>query len=208
MAEKTEDKKVEKTKDTERKPTKKMEKKLKGKLWFTVLAPALFDNVEIGKTVSYTPDSVVGRKINVSLMELTNNFSKYYMKLTFRIIEVKGEQALTEFTGSECMRDYITRMVYHYSRRVDAVQDLQTKDGKKIRVKTIAILPKRAKSSIQASARNKIIEIIKAEVEGSSLDEFIEKMLTDEIRSKVLADVRKIYPVRNFEIRKTEIIKK
>lgn len=187
--------------------TKKV-KRLKGKKWFTILAPKLFDSLEIGKTVANVDEKVIGRKVDVSLMELTGDFKKYYMKLSFKIINVNNDRALTEFAGSECLSDYISRMVHRRSRRVDTVQDLTTKDGRKIRVKTITILPRRVKSSIKAAARNKIREMIKDEVESSTLDEFVEKMISDEIRKKVLKIARKVYPVRNFEIRKTEVLSK
>jgi len=88
---------------------------------------------------------------------------------------------------------------------VDTVQDLETKDGKKIRVKTITILPRRVKSSIQTAARNKIRGMIKAEVESSILEEFVEKMLNNDIKDRVFREVSVIYPIRNFEIRKTEV---
>jgi len=211
MAKKKEEKKEE---EKEEKPAKKEKsdkkqvkrvKKMKGKKWFTILAPAMFNNVEIGKTVAGSGESPVGRKINVSLMELTGNFKKYYLKMIFKISEVKDEQALTEFAGSECLNDYITRIVYRRSRRVDTVQDLETKDGKKIRVKTITILPRRVKSSIQTAARNKIRGMIKAEVESSSMEEFVEKMLNNDIKDRVFREASVIYPIRNFEIRKTEV---
>lgn len=44
-------------------------------------------------------------------------------------------------------------------------------------------------------------------MEASTLDEFLEKMLNDDIKAKVISDARRIYPIRNFEVRKTETIK-
>lgn len=208
MAEKSGEKaEVKKEARGERGEGKKLEKKLKGKKWFTILAPDAFDNMEIGRTVADEAENIVGRKINVSLMELMGNFKKYYLKMSFRIVGVKDDKASTEFAGSECLADFISRMVHRYSRRVDTVQDLSTKDGKGIRVKTITIMPKHVKSSVQTVVRNRIKEIIKKEVEASTLDEFLEKMLNDDIKAKVISDARRIYPIRNFEVRKTETIK-
>jgi small subunit ribosomal protein S3Ae len=181
-------------------------KKTKTKEWFTIIAPKIFDEKEIGRTMISDPKGLTGRRISLSLMELTNDFSKYYMKFAFKINRIEGNKAFVNFDGSECMRDYISRMVLRRVRRVDAVQDLTTKDGIKIRVKTLAIISRRAKSSIQKNMRVSIKEMIKEEVENSTLDEFIEKIISDEIKGRVLRESRKAYPVRNFEIRKTEII--
>lgn len=181
-------------------------KKGRGKNWFTIIAPKIFNNMELGKTVGDNPENFIGRKISVSLMDLTNDFSKYYMKFDFRIKKIQEDKAIAEFDGSECLNDYISRMILRRIRRIDTVQDLTTKDNVKIRVKGLAIIRGRIKTSIESAVRNKIRELVKSEVENSTLDEFIEKIISDKIKNKILKEAGKIYPVRNFEIRKTEVM--
>lgn len=183
-----------------------MVKKTKGKEWFTIVAPKVFNERELAKTMAADPNSLVNRRIAVGLIELTNDFSKYYMKFFFRIKRVEGGKAFTEFDGTECLRDYISRMVLRRVRRIDTVQDLMTKDGKKIRVKGLAITSRKINSIVQKTVRKKIKEVIKTEVEGSKFDDFIRKIISDSIKKKVLREGRKIYPIRNFEIRKTEVM--
>lgn len=180
-------------------------KKSKVKQWFTVIAPKLFNEKELSKTMAVDANSLINRRISLSVMELTNDFSKYYMKFFFRIKKVEGDKAFTEFDGSECMRDYISRMVLRRVRRIDTVQDLVTKDGKKITVKGL-VISRRIKSNVKKAIRVKAKEAIKSEVENSTSDEFIRKILSDELKNKILREVRRIYPVRNFEVRKTEVI--
>lgn len=181
-------------------------KKAKTKQWFSIVAPKYFNEIEIGKTLTSDPQSLINRKLTISAVELTNNLEKYYLKLTFKVVSITENKALTEFDGSECLRDYISRMVVRRVRRVDSVQDLMTKDGKKIRVKGIAIIRGRIKSSIQRAIRSKIEELIKLEVQNSTLEEFVKKILSDEIKNKISKEVKKVYPLRNFEIRKTEVL--
>ena len=180
-------------------------KKTKAKEWFTIIAPKIFSEKEIGKTMSSNPDMLIGRRIILSPIELTNNFNKFYMKFVFKVDRVEGNNAFTSFDGSECLRDYISRMVLRRVKRVDTVQDLATKDGVRIRVKGLAIISRRVKSSIRVKIRNMIKEKLKKEIESITLEDFIEKIMSDEIKMRVLSDARRIYPVRNFEIRKTEI---
>lgn len=181
-------------------------KKTKAKEWFTIIAPKIFDEKEIGRTMASDPEMLMGRKITLSLIELTNDFNKFYMKFIFKINRIEGNRAFTSFDGSECLRDYISRMVIRRVKRIDAVQDLTTKDGVRIRVKSLAISPRRVKSSIRVKIRNMIKERLKKEIESITLEDFIENIMSDEIKMGVLAEARRIYPVRNFEIRKTEII--
>jgi len=181
-------------------------KKAKGKQWFRVIAPKLFNEKELAKTMAEDPSQLINRRVALSLIDLTNDFSKYHMKFFFRIKKVEGDIAFTEFDGSECLKDYISRMVLRRVRRIDTVQDLKTKDGKKIRVKALTVVSRKIKTDVKKTVRINVMELIKKEVEGSTLDEFIGKIISDEMKKKILRGTRKIYPVRKFEVRKTEII--
>jgi len=180
--------------------------KLKGKQWFTIIAPKYFGEIEIGKTISSTAESLIGKNIDISAVELTNDVNKYYLKLKLKINSVDGDRAFTQFYGSECLQDYISRMVLHRIRRIDSIQDLTTKDNVKIRVKGLTIIPKKAKSSVAIKIRAFVSDFIKNQVEESTLEEFLYKMLSNELKTKILKEGRRIYPIRNFEVRKTEII--
>ncbi len=179
--------------------------KLKGKQWFTILAPKYFGEKEIGKTVSNEPKNLIGKIVDVSAVELTNDINKYYIKLKFKINSVDSDKAFTQFYGSECLQDYISRIVLRRIRRVDSIQDLITTDNVKIRVKSLTIVPKRAKSSVATKIGEFVSAFVKKQVEDSTLEEFLQKMLSNEIKGKILREGRKIYPIRNFEIRKTEV---
>lgn len=183
-----------------------MAKKAKGKKWFTIVAPKMFNEMELAKTMAVDPSLLVNRRIAVSMINLTNDFSKYHMKFLFRIKKVDGDVAFTEFDGSECLKDYISRMVLRRVRRIDTVQSLKTKDGKKIRVKGLTVVSRRIKSDVKKAIRRNVMEMIKKEVEGSTLEEFIQKIISDEMKKKILRDNRKIYPVRKFVVRKTEVV--
>lgn len=181
-------------------------KKSKAKEWYSIIAPEVFNNRELGKAMVTEPDQLMGRKITVGLLELMNNFNKFYVKFIFKVTKINGTNAQAEFAGSEVMRDYVSRMVLKRIRRIDTVQNLETKDGKKVIVKGIAIISKKVKSSIEKTIRSKIKDTLQKEVSDVNFDDFIMMLTTDELKSKILHEVRKIYPVRNFEIRKTVVV--
>ncbi len=181
-------------------------KKAKAKELFTIVGPDLFENRELGTIAVTDPEQLVGKKISMSIIELINNFNKFYVKFIFRIVKVDGTKAYTEFNGSEVMRDYISRMILKRIRRIDTVQNLETKDGKKVVVKGIATVSKKVKSSIEKIIRSLIKEMLQEEVAEMNFDDFIINLTTDDLKFKILNETRKIYPVRNFEIRKTQVI--
>ena len=180
--------------------------KLKGKQWFGIIAPKYFDEKEIGKTISAVPEALIGKTVDVSAVELTNDINKYYLKLKFKITSVDGDKAFTQFYGSQCLQDYISRMVLHRIRRIDSIQDVVTSDKVKMRVKGLVIVSKKVKSSVAGKIREFVSALLKKQVEESTLEEFLQKMLSNEIKNKVLREGRRIYPIRNFEVRKTEIM--
>ena len=183
-----------------------VKKKAKVKEAYTIISPKVFGEKEIGITFASEPKQLIGREVILSALELTENVNKYYLKFLFKINRVEGNKAFTEFHGTECLQDYISRMVVRRVRRIDTVQDILTKDGVKLRVKSICVLSRKAKSSVQKSVSSKIKEVIKQEVESKNLDDFIKSLISDEIKTKVLVESRKIYPIKNFEIRKVEVL--
>jgi len=182
-------------------------KKSKGKEWYTIISPKFFGEKDIGKTLTADPDKIVGRVLSLSAIDLINDLNKFHLKFMFRIIKVEGNKAITEFIGSECMQDFISRMVLRRIRRIDVVQDIKMRDGVKVRVKVLATISKKATSSIEKSVRLFIYQLIKEELERSTLDQLLKKIVSNDLKSLVLKESKSIYPIRNFEIRKTEIIR-
>ena len=126
-----------------------MAKKLRGKEWYTLVAPKLFGEKVIGETPVGDPETIKNRVVSVSLVNLISDTSKFYFKFNFKVNDVKENKAFTEFWGFECLRDYISRMIRHGILRIDNIIDVTTKDGKKLRVKTITLTTKKAKKEIE-----------------------------------------------------------
>ncbi len=181
-----------------------MSKKLKGKEWYILLAPKIFKEKEIGETPVGDVKSLVGRRIGVYIINLIDDLSKYYVKFYFKVNEIKENKAYTEFAGFECLRDYISRMIRYGIKRIDIVQDLNTSDKVKLRVKTIIITRKKMKRNVELVLKKFVKEKIKKSVEASTLDDFIENSINDILKNSIINEGSKIYPIRSFEIRKVE----
>jgi ribosomal protein S3AE len=182
-----------------------MAKKIKGKDWYTIIAPKFFQEKVLGETPGDDVKKVIGRTVEVPLVLLTNDMGKYYLKAKMKIIKIEGSKAFTELAGLECLRDHISRMIRHRVTRIDIVQRLETKDGKKIAVKSIVVTNRRVTRGLEKDIKKFVEEVIASSVKESSLDEFVTKILKDIIKQKVLKEGSKIYPLRFFEIRKLEV---
>ena len=73
----------------------------KAKSWFKVYAPEFLGKQLIGEIVSSNPENIPGRVMTVSLGELIQDYSKMNVRASFKINEVAGDAAYTQFHGHE-----------------------------------------------------------------------------------------------------------
>ena len=104
--------------------------KTKKKLWFSVIAPKLFANKEIGETYLPSHDVAVGRFLTVNIRELTGNMKDQNSQASFKITEFKNNALQTEVIGYKVTPAHIKRVVRKNTVRIDAYYQLKTKSDK------------------------------------------------------------------------------
>ena len=60
--------------------------KWKSKEWYKIQTPSYFGNLEIGETVAGDPEKIVGRRIETTLYDITNDFNQIHVKLPKTIV--------------------------------------------------------------------------------------------------------------------------
>ncbi len=181
-----------------------MPKSKKAKVWLKLITPDFLGKKEIGEIPANEPDAAKGRRLIVSAIDVLGDFNKYYLKFIFKVGETDNQNAYLFFDGLECTRDYIARMIRRRVDRTDLVVDKITRDGIKIRIKTI-VVTRRVPKGIKTKIRKKIEEILDKEVPQLNMDEFVLKVLSDDFKNSIISTLNKIYPVRYFEFRKIEV---
>ena len=179
--------------------------KAKGKQWYKIKAPKLFNEKVIGETLSLDPENMIGRVISSTLMEFDTKVNKYYIKLFFKINSLEGEILKTSYCGHECTKDFIARVVRKGTERLDINDIFQLKDGK-MRIKVVAVYNGRVSLSTATSLRKKLNELLIEKTKEASVDNFIKGFISDSIQRSMKEKLNKIYPIRVLEIRKTKII--
>ena len=119
----------------------------KAKKWYRVYVPETFGKVEIGDTISADPENVIGRVMTTTFNEIAQDYSKSHIKMRFKINNVAGDVAYTEFVGHEVTRDYLRSMVKRRTSRIDTILPLLTRDGKLLRVTVVCLTLTRAEQS-------------------------------------------------------------
>ncbi len=177
------------------------------KKWFTVLAPPYFGNVEIGLTPADSPEKVLGRVIETTLYDVTGDFSLVHVKLYFKIVNISGEMAETEFHGHEFTRDYLRSLVRRGTSKVNGIFDVTTKDGRVLRVYPVAFTVNRIKTSQEKVIRKMMKDVVESKAEQLNYGDFAQEVVLGKIASEIYNLARKIVPLRKCEVWKTKSIK-
>jgi len=176
------------------------------KRWFTVLASSAFGFAELGLIPANDEKSIIGRTMEVSFYDITKDISQLPIKLKFQIVKADGDAAYTQFKGFELTRDYIRSIVRRGTSRVDAIKDITTKDGVRLRVMTMAVTQNRVKTSQMKAIREVMFEIIDEKAKALNFDEFIQESVLGRIATEIQARAKKIYPIKKAEVRKIKVL--
>jgi len=171
-----------------------------------VLAPPYFGNVELGGIPAEEPEKLIGRVIDSTLYEVTNDFAHQYLKIYFQITEVDGKTAHTVFKGHEYSRDYLRSLVRRRTTKVDGLFSVTTKDGYKVQVAVCAFTLSRIKTSQEKAMRSIMEKIFTQKASMLTLDQFAQEMVLGKIASDIYNEAKKIVPIRHVGVRKSKLI--
>lgn len=186
--------------------TRRLKDKWRAKKWYTVLAPDIFNNKPLMETLADDPKKLVGRTLEVSLSEITDDLTKMHVKLKFRIVRTRASEALTVFEMQSLTSDYVRRMTRRRHSKIDAVFDLTTKDGYKVRLKPMAVTDRRIQSSQKKKIRAMMKEYLKEFTETHTMSELVNAVLDGTIRKGIIEKSKPIYILKRVVVRKTEIL--
>ncbi|MEM1619697.1 MAG: 30S ribosomal protein S3ae [Fervidicoccaceae archaeon] len=180
--------------------------KKRAKKWYVVTAPPAFGGVVIGTTPSDDPQKLLGRVIEVSLYDITGDYTRIHVKLKFQVISVEGDEARTMFKSHELARDYIKVLTRRKSSKIQGILDVRTKEGYALRVTALAFTSFRCKTSQKRAIRAIMRQLIERRASEQTLDEFVQSMLFDKLATEIFEQAKKIYPLRRVEIYKSKLL--
>ena len=181
--------------------------KWKSKRWFSIRAPRNpWSFRVIGETLAEEPEMLIGRNFEIMQNELDGDFSKMHVKIRFRVVDVLGTDALTEFIGHQMMQDHIRRQIRRDRGKIDDTVDIVTEDGYYVRFKPLIITRERAKSSQKNEIRTIARNIILKTGASSTWVDMQKSVMDGELEAKIKEGTSKITPIRAVMIRRTQLI--
>ncbi len=189
-----------------RRTARRVKDKWKSKRWYRIIAPDMFEGAVVGETPASSPELLLDRVSEITLQDLVGDFSKVHIKVMLKVNGVRGGECITRYVGHDMTTDYIRRLTRRRRSKVDAVIDVQTKEGYVVRVKVLSVTDKRVNTSIKNSIRLRQEEIIKKEAKKSTLSTLVQKLLFVKLATDVKKACKDIYPLKRVEIRKSEVL--
>jgi len=181
--------------------------KWKEKSWYEVVAASYIVDKSLGETPASEPEKLIDRVIEMARLGVAEDI--YYdinLKIRFRITSVEGNICRTEFDGHEIAKEQIRSQIRRNRSKVEAIQNVVTKDKARLRVSSIVITPIRCGASTQKVVRKAIEDLVKTTARAQIFVEFTQNMINGTIAGEMKKIVGKIYPMVMVDIRKSKVL--
>ncbi|MCJ7428800.1 MAG: hypothetical protein MUP66_00245 [Candidatus Nanohaloarchaeota archaeon QJJ-5] len=182
-----------------------MAKSVIQKDWYEIIAPDVFDNEKVAETPADKEQKLHDRRVKVNLQDLMPSSDKYYMDVYLQVKDVEGNKAKAVLAGHDTSKEYISKMVRRQTDRIDQVVDVETSDGREVRVKLIATTINKTTSAAKTEIRKQMEEIVTEQAQDRDFQTFMQDMFQNELQSELNDACKKIYPLKTVEFRKTEV---
>ena len=183
------------------KATKAMKRKIKKKIWFKIIAPALFNNQVMGETLAAEPDTLIGKTLPINLMNLTRDMRQQNIEVLFKVNKVAGEKASTELIGYRMSPSSIKRIVRRNKIKIDQSLIAETADNIKLKLKLIMLTVNSTNKSVATALRKAAEERVARAVKKLKYDDLVQEIVKHKMQNGLRKQLSKVYPLRICEIR-------
>src|SRR5437667_9701380 len=120
------------------KATKKVRDKWRVKEWYSVFTPSYFGEQNVANIPCEDPKKLVGRVVETTLYDITNDSSHQSTKLYFLVVSVAGDCADTILMSHEYSTDYLRSLIRRGRTRSDGKFSTKTIYKYQPRIYTVA----------------------------------------------------------------------
>ena len=184
-----------------KKNTAKAGLKWKKKRWFSILAPQLFEGRVIGEAMAEAAETLVNRMLTVNVTQLTGNIKKQNLAVTLKIVAIENGSARTEVQSFFMQPNSVKYLVRKGTSKIEDSFCCMTKDGKKVRIKPIAVTRTKTNSGINAHLFQSMAAAIIPKAQQLTFNELVTQMVNFDLQKEVKKVLDKIYPLKSFQIR-------
>lgn len=188
------------------KTAKKVRDKWRAKEWYDVYAPSYFGEKKVASIPCSDPTRLIGRVVETTLYDITNDFSHQSQKLYFLVANVKGTRAETILKGHEYSADYLRSLVRRGSTRIDAIFNVTSRDQYVTRASVVAFTRDRVNANQQHLIRSVMRKTIEEKGATLAYDQLCHEMVLGIFGSEIYNLAKKIAPLRHVGVRKSKLL--
>ena len=152
------------------------------------------------------PGSLIGRVVETTLYDITNDFAHQSIKLYFLIVNSKDHRAETILKSHEYATDYLRSLVRRGSTRMDGIFKVRTKDQFSTRISVVAFTRDRIKASQEHGIRQIMKQIIEERATNLTYEQVLHEAVLGKLGSDIYNLAKKIAPLRHVGVRKSKLL--
>lgn len=176
------------------------------KRWIGIIGPPEFKGLVLGESYVIDPQTLVGKKLSLNLSNLIGDMRKQNIVVGFKIKEIKGAEAHADIVSYEMLQSHVKRLIRSEQDKIDDSFEVESKDKIKLLVKPIIITTNKTKNSVLTKIRMRTREKIKEAFLQNEFKPMLKEIMGGYFQKSIKQELRKIYPLSIFEIRKVEIV--
>ena len=188
------------------KAVRKVRDKWRAKEWYDVYSPSYFGELVVASVPVEDPGALVGRVVETTLYDITNDFAHQSIKLYFLIVNSKDHRAETILKSHEYATDYLRSLVRRGSTRMDGIFKVRTKDQFLTRISIVAFTRDRIKASQEHGIRQIMRQIIEERAAALNYDQLTHEAVLGKLGSDIYNLSKKIAPLRHVGVRKSKLL--
>ncbi len=188
------------------KATRKVRDKWRLKEWYDVYSPPYFGENIVASIPCEIPAAVIGRVVETTLYDITNDFAHQSIKLYFLVVNTKDHKAETILKSHEYATDYLRSLVRRGSTRMDGIFNATTRDQYSSRISVVAFTRDRINASQEYAVRQVMRQIVEEKASTLNYDQLSQEVVLGKLGSDIYNLAKKIAPLRHVGVRKSRLV--
>jgi small subunit ribosomal protein S3Ae len=188
------------------KAAKKVRDKWRMKEWYDVYSPPYFGERIVAGIPCETPAAVLGRVVETTLYDITDDFAHQSIKLYFLVVNTRDHRAETILKSHEYATDYLRSLVRRGSTRMDGIFNATTRDQFTTRISIVAFTRDRIKASQEHGVRQIMRQVVDEKAAALTYEQLSQEIVLGKLGSDVYNLAKKIAPLRHVGVRKSKVV--
>ncbi len=188
------------------KATRKVRDKWRLKEWYDVYSPPYFGENIVASIPCEIPAAMIGRVVETTLYDITNDFAHQSIKLYFLVVNTKDHKAETILKSHEYATDYLRSLVRRGSTRMDGIFNATTRDQFSSRISVVAFTRDRINASQEHGVRQIMSQIVEEKATTLNYDQLSQEVVLGKLGSDIYNLAKKIAPMRHVGVRKSRLV--